>query len=304
MSFQSILFIFTSALIFFAVVFNGEVSVNKTQTPILLGNMTYEYGQLIAPVATGPMLTFQSWVLTSSPLGPFLRRVLLNDNNLHILRELAKQIPYVQPLHYPMRRLSINDHNQHTSAADKGQNDINTVFNYDGITSSDNTEGSNNNMNSFSESRVMAFHKTYLEAASSSSNSKNTPYLVIGKILNALHEGGLQEKYKIFVSIDHKDILEQAKASEKRYHEGKPLSILDGVPIGVKDMIDVLGHVMKDGSASHDDEVAALQDDPIVANFRKLGAIIMGTTTMTEGGVTPLGYCAAEKVSEKNRFDI
>jgi Asp-tRNA(Asn)/Glu-tRNA(Gln) amidotransferase A subunit family amidase len=35
---------------------------------------------------------------------------------------------------------------------------------------------------------------------------------------------------------------------------------------------------------------SASADDPIVARFRKLGAIIIGTTVMTEFGVTPLGW--------------
>jgi aspartyl-tRNA(Asn)/glutamyl-tRNA(Gln) amidotransferase subunit A len=109
-------------------------------------------------------------------------------------------------------------------------------------------------------------------------------------------EDGLQDKYKVFVSMNKEEIIRHAAASTKRYTEGKPLSILDGVPVAVKDMIDVYGLVMKDGSASHEDEQPALADDPIVFNLRVLGAIVLGTTTMTEGGVTPLGYCAAEKV--------
>jgi amidase len=31
-------------------------------------------------------------------------------------------------------------------------------------------------------------------------------------------------------------------------------------------------------------------DDPLVAKFREAGAIILGLTVSTEGGITPLGY--------------
>ena len=55
--------------------------------------------------------------------------------------------------------------------------------------------------------------------------------------------------------------------------------------------LDTKGHLTSDGSASNAANARATVDDPIVARFRELGAIILGTTVMTEGGVTPLGYC-------------
>lgn len=66
--------------------------------------------------------------------------------------------------------------------------------------------------------------------------------------------------------------------------------MLDGVPIAVKDMIDTNGHLTSYGSASHQGKAKAAADDVLVSKFRALGAIILGTTVMTEGGVTPLGY--------------
>lgn len=290
MGIKSVIVIFTTAFFFFTFVFHGEVAVQKTEAPVLLGNMTYEYAGLVAPVATGSMLTLQSWILTSTPLGPFLRRVLLNDNKLHMLRELAKQIPYVAPLHFPMRRLSSEAHAVHTNAVLNGENALSSAFK--GLILDNDTGGDGGGGGPFPDSRVMAFYRAYSE------NKGNTPTVVIGKILKALEgQDGLQAKYKVFVSLNKEDVMKQALASSQRYAAGKPLSILDGVPVAVKDMIDVQGHIMKDGSSSHDDELPAEQDDPIVNNLRQLGAIILGTTTMTEGGVTPLGYCAAEKVN-------
>ena len=48
---------------------------------------------------------------------------------------------------------------------------------------------------------------------------------------------------------------------------------------------------MSDGSAAHGAafDSPATEDDLLVARFRELGAIILPPTTMTEGGVTPVG---------------
>jgi Asp-tRNA(Asn)/Glu-tRNA(Gln) amidotransferase A subunit family amidase len=101
----------------------------------------------------------------------------------------------------------------------------------------------------------------------------------------------LQPIYVPFVDVIDAEVLAQASASAARWKSASgPLSILDGVPVAVKDMIDTRGHLTSDGSASNQANAKAKADDQLVARFRELGAIILGTTVMTEGGVTPLGY--------------
>jgi len=47
---------------------------------------------------------------------------------------------------------------------------------------------------------------------------------------------------------------------------------------------------MTDGSAANTINANQTVDDLLVARFRELGAIILPPTSMTEGGVTPVGY--------------
>jgi aspartyl-tRNA(Asn)/glutamyl-tRNA(Gln) amidotransferase subunit A len=57
--------------------------------------------------------------------------------------------------------------------------------------------------------------------------------------LNKAHE--LNTTLNCFITITDKLALEQAKASEERYVNGKPLSEIDGIPMSVKDVICVKG---------------------------------------------------------------
>lgn len=42
-----------------------------------------------------------------------------------------------------------------------------------------------------------------------------------------------------FLSVNEEDVRAQARASDARFAAGQPLSVFDGVPIAVKDMLDV-----------------------------------------------------------------
>lgn len=55
-------------------------------------------------------------------------------------------------------------------------------------------------------------------------------------------------------------------------------------------MVKIKGYTMSDGSAYTGRNPTATEDDLLVSRFRELGAIILPPTTMTEGGVTPVGY--------------
>ena len=93
---------------------------------------------------------------------------------------------------------------------------------------------------------------------------------------------------KIFSSVLERDVMEQAKKSDERFAAGQPLSILDGVPIAVKDMVHVNGHVVTHGTSVG--LLIAQDDDIMIARLKSLGAIILGLTIMVEGGVSPFGY--------------
>jgi aspartyl-tRNA(Asn)/glutamyl-tRNA(Gln) amidotransferase subunit A len=86
-----------------------------------------------------------------------------------------------------------------------------------------------------------------------------------------------------FALLDDKAALLVAKASEKRWRKGRALGPLDGVPVTIKDNLNMSGLPCRRGSAVTSDAPCA-QDAPAVARLRESGAVIIGKTTMPEFG--------------------
>lgn len=81
--------------------------------------------------------------------------------------------------------------------------------------------------------------------------------------------------------------LEQARASEQRWRTGAPLGRLDGVPVSIKDHLEVRGWKNARGHAT--DKLAPQEiDSPVAARLREAGAVMMGKTTMPELSVIPV----------------
>lgn len=76
---------------------------------------------------------------------------------------------------------------------------------------------------------------------------------------------------------------EQARASEARWRAGTPIGELDGVPVTIKDNLDVAGLPTRSGSRTTSAE-PMLEDAPSVARLREAGAVFLGKTTLPEFG--------------------
>lgn len=90
--------------------------------------------------------------------------------------------------------------------------------------------------------------------------------------------------------LDYADeaALAEATESERRWREGRPVGPLDGVPWVVKEQTSVRGLPRKGGTAFLDG-AGQKHDATAVARVRALGVITLGTTPMTEFGMTPNG---------------
>jgi len=82
-----------------------------------------------------------------------------------------------------------------------------------------------------------------------------------------------------FVTLDEAGARVQARASAARHHAGEPLSMLDGIPIALKDNIDVAGLPTSNGTA----ELRPATDDAeVTTRLRAAGAVLLGKLNMHE----------------------
>lgn len=89
-----------------------------------------------------------------------------------------------------------------------------------------------------------------------------------------------QRTLHAFAAIDCEGALRAARESERRYAEGRPRP-LEGLAIGVKDLIDTQGVETSYGSAAWRGHVPSA-DAEIVSSLREQGAIVIGKTTTHE----------------------
>jgi Asp-tRNA(Asn)/Glu-tRNA(Gln) amidotransferase A subunit family amidase len=91
---------------------------------------------------------------------------------------------------------------------------------------------------------------------------------------------------RAWVSLRVEGARADADAATERYRSGRPLSSVDGMPIGIKDLIETKDLPTTNGIAGNEQHTR--RDSACVQALRKAGAIILGKTVTTElGGATP-----------------
>jgi aspartyl-tRNA(Asn)/glutamyl-tRNA(Gln) amidotransferase subunit A len=80
-----------------------------------------------------------------------------------------------------------------------------------------------------------------------------------------------------------------ADATDKLRSAGAELPPLAGLPVSLKDLLDVRGEVTTAGSPLLRDASPANSDAPVVSRLRQAGAIIVGRTNMTEFAYSGIG---------------
>ena len=93
---------------------------------------------------------------------------------------------------------------------------------------------------------------------------------------------------RAFIRLMRDEALAAARASDERRRAGESKGALDGVPIAVKDNIDV-ADVPATGGIAHYRETAAREDAFVVRRLREAGAVILGKLNMHEAALGATG---------------
>ena len=92
-----------------------------------------------------------------------------------------------------------------------------------------------------------------------------------------------------FIRLTGHRALEQARAAKARLTAGRPASALDGVPIALKDLIDMRGEITTAASELRRDAAPAAADAPLAAALDRAGMVFLGKTNLTEFAFSGLG---------------
>lgn len=118
----------------------------------------------------------------------------------------------------------------------------------------------------------------YYEAFKS---GKTTPLAIVKTLLDLVAAN--PDHQKAFLSIKKAQVLAAAEESTSRYKDGNSLSVLDGVPVGVKDEVDLEGYEKTLGTSK---SVPSPEGTSwCVKKWQEAGAIIVGKLNMHEIGL-------------------
>ncbi|KAH3759958.1 aspartyl-tRNA amidotransferase [Pelomyxa schiedti] len=128
---------------------------------------------------------------------------------------------------------------------------------------------------------IMSYYHCYERGGS--------PVVMARNLLMGIAHSNEMHKLRAVVEYNAEAIMSQAQESEARWKAGRPLSVLDGVPIAIKDQLQVMGHNCGCGGPLL--RVAEM-DCTVAARLRRLGAIVYGMTNMSEFGLHTTGHNA------------
>ena len=93
----------------------------------------------------------------------------------------------------------------------------------------------------------------------------------------------------IFIDVLPERARSEAKAARKRLNAGEPASLVDGVPIGWKDLFDLKDRVTTAASMVLKSNPPAAADAALVQSGAKAGMVSVGTLNMTEFAYSGIG---------------
>jgi Asp-tRNA(Asn)/Glu-tRNA(Gln) amidotransferase A subunit family amidase len=125
-------------------------------------------------------------------------------------------------------------------------------------------------------------------------DGSDTPRALLERCAETI--AALEPAVGAFVHLDLDAAREEADRATVRWRSGRPLSPIDGIPVGVKDIIETahlpteMGSALYMGWESHRDAAS-------VAALREAGAVIVGKTVTTE-------FAATEPRGTRNPWDL
>jgi len=132
-------------------------------------------------------------------------------------------------------------------------------------------------------------YSTVQDYAEAYREGKITPEDVAHRVIEAIVTSNAAEPpLRAIIAMDREDVLRQAREATKRIKEGGALSVFDGVPVAVKDEVDMTPYPTSVGTAFLG-KSPCKEDSTVVARMRAAGALLIGKANMHEIGIGVTG---------------
>src|SRR5437899_7171700 len=135
----------------------------------------------------------------------------------------------------------------------------------------------------------MAANPTILQLAADLAAGRTTSRKLAEAALARIEDPKGEGK-RVFVKVYKVQALAAAEASDALRKAGIVPSPMAGLPVSIKNLCNVAGETTLAGSKALDDAPAAKQDAPVVARLRAAGAVIVGSTNMSEFAFSGVGF--------------
>ncbi|HTE37368.1 MAG TPA: amidase, partial [Reyranella sp.] len=123
------------------------------------------------------------------------------------------------------------------------------------------------------------------DLAAGRTTSRKLTEEAFGRIEDPAGEGS-----RTFIKVYKEQALAAADASDALRKAGMVPGPLAGIPVSIKNLCDVAGETTLSGSKALDDAQPAQADAPVVARLRAAGAVIVGSTNMSEFAFSGVGF--------------
>ena len=126
----------------------------------------------------------------------------------------------------------------------------------------------------------------FIEATAAFARGEDSPRAYLERCLDTIEQR--EPVVQAFVSLNAEGARAAADAADERWRAGRPLSPIDGMPVGIKDLYMTRDMPTRMGSPLFENNFPR-QDTASVQALRDAGAVILGKTVTTELGMSHPG---------------
>ncbi|KAK4777211.1 hypothetical protein SAY86_005899 [Trapa natans] len=258
----------------------GKKRIMPPAKDIDFSAVKYEYEDVQAPHLTGFTLKFFIKIIEAPLIGQAIIHHLKKQNGMvetlrnTVIPELPMFKPEFPPQDPEPNTLLLDEDGK---PEDRVETALKCLPGYNPAVSS------NSELNMFRYWKIRDFAYAY--------RSKFvTPSVVAERIIAVIEDFNHKKPPQpLLITFDAEEVRKQAVASTKRFEEGTPLSILDGIFVAIKDDIGLYPFIAK-GATTWMDETRSTNADAVsVSRLRSCGVIFVGKANMHEVGMGTTG---------------